>query len=294
MAERWSGLVRLMPLNPLRSICIGIDPKKDTWRVKVRVLRVWDMFPVGEPSKPYAIHVVLIDVEGVKIEGIIKKGMLKKFRGELVEGSVYRITYFNVISNSGAFRATEHGFKIVFNSQTKVRIISMWNTRARYLPTVQSCTEVILLDKEGSKIQASVCKDHRLRGEIFTGFVYKISKFKVIPNTRELRCTSHGYRLVFNTHTILTLSGDTSIPREGWSFYDTGYIERCRGIFSHLSDFIGVVSSVSAVWRFVTEGKTTKMMIVELGDYVYFHTLIFISICWSFSFLNFVLLFYIV
>lgn len=117
----------------------------------------------------------------------------------------------------------------------KVRIISMWNTRARYLPTVQSCTEVILLDKEGSKIQASVCKDHRLRGEIFTGFVYKISKFKVIPNTRELRCTSHGYRLVFNTHTILTLSGDTSIPREGWSFYDTGYIERCRGIFSHLS-----------------------------------------------------------
>ncbi|XP_057426153.1 uncharacterized protein LOC130719551 [Lotus japonicus] len=107
-------------LNPLRSICIGIDPKKDTWRVKVRVLHVWDMFPVGEPSKPYAIHVVLIDVEGVKIEGIIKKGMLKKFRGELVEGSVYRITYFNVISNSGAFRATEHGFKIVFNSRTKV------------------------------------------------------------------------------------------------------------------------------------------------------------------------------
>lgn len=52
-------------LNPLRSICIGIDPKKDTWRVKVRVLRVWDMFPVGEPSKPYAIHVVLIDVEVV-------------------------------------------------------------------------------------------------------------------------------------------------------------------------------------------------------------------------------------
>ncbi|XP_057450432.1 uncharacterized protein LOC130742347 isoform X1 [Lotus japonicus] len=47
-----------------------------TWRVKVRVLHVWDMFPVGEPSKPYAIHVVLIDVEGVKIEGIIKKAFL--------------------------------------------------------------------------------------------------------------------------------------------------------------------------------------------------------------------------
>ncbi|XP_057420027.1 uncharacterized protein LOC130714149 isoform X2 [Lotus japonicus] len=149
-----------------------------------------------------------------------------------------------------------------------VRIISMWNTPARYLPTVQSCTEVILLDKEGSKIQAFVCKDHRLRGEIFTGFVYKISLFKVIPNTRELRCTSHGYRLVFSTRTILTLYGDTSIPREGWSFFDTGYIERCRGIFSHLSDFIGVVSSVSAVRRFVTEGMTTKMMIVELRDSV--------------------------
>ncbi|XP_057434300.1 uncharacterized protein LOC130726987 isoform X2 [Lotus japonicus] len=77
------------------------------------------MFPIGDPSKPYAINLVLIDEEGVKIEAYIKKGYMSKFRGEFAEGNVYKITYFAVGDNGGSFRACEHAFKIFFTSRTR-------------------------------------------------------------------------------------------------------------------------------------------------------------------------------
>ncbi|XP_057435225.1 ras-related protein RAB1BV-like [Lotus japonicus] len=43
--------------NPLSCLF----PGKDTWKIKVRVLRQWEMFPIGDSSKPYAINLVLID-----------------------------------------------------------------------------------------------------------------------------------------------------------------------------------------------------------------------------------------
>lgn len=105
------------------------------------------MFPVDEPGKAYAINLVLIDsqviyfilyfcssismwnlsisynlffyfvVQGVKIEACIKKNYLSKFRSEFSEGGV---TYFGVFENSGAFRASDHEFKIFFNLRTRV------------------------------------------------------------------------------------------------------------------------------------------------------------------------------
>ncbi|XP_057449990.1 uncharacterized protein LOC130741187 isoform X2 [Lotus japonicus] len=36
------------------SLCNG----KDTW-----VLRMWEMCPISEPGKPFAVHLVLIDAE---------------------------------------------------------------------------------------------------------------------------------------------------------------------------------------------------------------------------------------
>ncbi|XP_057421220.1 uncharacterized protein LOC130715169 isoform X2 [Lotus japonicus] len=78
------------------------------------------MFPVGEPSKPYALNLVFVDSEGVKIEACIKKNYLTKFRGEFSEGNVYKITYFGISENSGGFRASEHELKIFFNQRTRV------------------------------------------------------------------------------------------------------------------------------------------------------------------------------
>lgn len=90
------------------------------WKIKVRVLRLWEMFAVGDIAKPYAMNLVLIDSQGLKIEASINKNFISKFTSQLAEGNVYKITYFSVGENGGAFQATEHEFKIFFNGRTRV------------------------------------------------------------------------------------------------------------------------------------------------------------------------------
>ncbi|XP_057450051.1 uncharacterized protein LOC130741225 [Lotus japonicus] len=126
--------------------------------------------------------------------------------------------------------------------------------------------ELILLDKQGTKIQASVCKFHRLRLEILPGFVYKISKFNVIPNDYGLRFTNHNYKLIFGSSTNIVRFDDTTIPRECWSFYDTLNIQRRGATFSFLIDFIGLLTAVSRVRRLVIGGRNKKMIVIELVD----------------------------
>lgn len=43
---------------------------------------------------------------------------MSKFKSELHEGKVYRISSFAVVANSGNFMASEHECKILFNERT--------------------------------------------------------------------------------------------------------------------------------------------------------------------------------
>ncbi|XP_057747772.1 uncharacterized protein LOC130966968 [Arachis stenosperma] len=54
-----------------------------------------------------------------KIQAIVKKS-LNRFRDHIVEGQVYRMAYFTVVSNHGSYRATSHEFKLVFLHRTTV------------------------------------------------------------------------------------------------------------------------------------------------------------------------------
>ena len=47
------------PVNPIRTLI----PGRDTWKLRVRVLRVWERAPSGAPLDPYALEIVLMDVE---------------------------------------------------------------------------------------------------------------------------------------------------------------------------------------------------------------------------------------
>ncbi|XP_057417793.1 uncharacterized protein LOC130711991 [Lotus japonicus] len=59
--------------------------------IRTRVLRMWGVYPVGH-----------------KIEAIAPKGTMSKFKSELHEGKVYRISSFAVVANNGNFMASEH------------------------------------------------------------------------------------------------------------------------------------------------------------------------------------------
>ncbi|KAJ1383205.1 hypothetical protein SESBI_43577 [Sesbania bispinosa] len=98
----------------------AIHPGKDSWRLRVRVARLWEMCSIVDPSRPFAIDMVLIDVEGGNIQATIRKPMMKKFKDVIVEGEVYTMLNFAVIKNVGSYRASRHEYKLLFSAKTKV------------------------------------------------------------------------------------------------------------------------------------------------------------------------------
>ncbi|KAJ1400498.1 Nucleic acid-binding, OB-fold [Sesbania bispinosa] len=98
----------------------NVYPGKQTWHFKVRVELLWEMFPLDEPAKPFSIEMVLLDVEGWKIQASIRKPMIKKFKELVVEGEVYKMHFFRVVRNLGSYRATRHEYKFLFHAKTKI------------------------------------------------------------------------------------------------------------------------------------------------------------------------------
>ncbi|KAJ1414961.1 hypothetical protein SESBI_18473 [Sesbania bispinosa] len=94
--------------------------RKESWRLKVKVIRVWNMCAIATPDDPYALQMLLLDEEGGLIEGTVQKQNMQRFSSIIVEGRVYKLTNFNVVKNGGNFRASGHDHKILFTVNTKV------------------------------------------------------------------------------------------------------------------------------------------------------------------------------
>ncbi|KAJ1427926.1 Nucleic acid-binding, OB-fold [Sesbania bispinosa] len=93
---------------------------RETWRLKVRVVRLWVICAKENPSNVFSVEMVLVDVEGGRIQASIRKAMLKKFMGNVIEGAAYKMTFFGVIDNVGTYRATTHDYKLLFQPRTKI------------------------------------------------------------------------------------------------------------------------------------------------------------------------------
>ncbi|KAJ1407049.1 Nucleic acid-binding, OB-fold [Sesbania bispinosa] len=74
-----------------------VFPGKQTWRLKVRI---WEMCPIDLPANPFAIEMVMMDVEGDKIQATIRKPMIRKFCGSVLEGHAYKMAFFGVVRNT--------------------------------------------------------------------------------------------------------------------------------------------------------------------------------------------------
>ncbi|RYQ91994.1 hypothetical protein Ahy_B09g098067 [Arachis hypogaea] len=97
-----------------------MHPPREAWRLKVRVLRLWVVPSFGNHEVPNSMEMILLDEHCEKIQATVKKPLLNRFRDHIVEGQVYRMAYFTVVSNHGSYRATSHEFKLVFLHRTTV------------------------------------------------------------------------------------------------------------------------------------------------------------------------------
>ncbi|QHO58728.1 Replication protein A 70 kDa DNA-binding subunit C [Arachis hypogaea] len=97
-----------------------MHPPREAWRLKVRVLRLWVVPSFGNHEVSNTMEMILLDEHCEKIQATVKKPLLNRFRDHIVEGQVYRMAYFTVVSNHDSYRATSHEFKLVFLHRTTI------------------------------------------------------------------------------------------------------------------------------------------------------------------------------
>ncbi|RYQ99059.1 hypothetical protein Ahy_B07g086909 [Arachis hypogaea] len=71
-------------------------------------LRVWVVPSFGNHEVPNSMEIILLDEHN-----------------HILEGQVYRMTYFIVVSNHGSYRATHHEFKLVFFTEPLLFLLMM-------------------------------------------------------------------------------------------------------------------------------------------------------------------------
>ncbi|KAJ1421231.1 Nucleic acid-binding, OB-fold [Sesbania bispinosa] len=94
--------------------------RRENWRLRLKLVRVWNMSTVAKPNDPFATQMVFIDEEGGRIEATVPKQHMQRFSNSVVEGEVYLVTNFTLNRNSGKFRACGHEYKMVFHGGTRV------------------------------------------------------------------------------------------------------------------------------------------------------------------------------
>ncbi|GAU39036.1 hypothetical protein TSUD_59920 [Trifolium subterraneum] len=102
--------------DALSSVVVG----RDSWRFKVRVVRMWTVSSFLKLDQVNSIEMVLIDDKGVKIHATVRRQLLYLFQNKFVEGQVYKMSYFSVTPSVGGYRTTTHPYKLLFQMKTKV------------------------------------------------------------------------------------------------------------------------------------------------------------------------------
>ncbi|KAL4300224.1 hypothetical protein AHAS_Ahas17G0179500 [Arachis hypogaea] len=67
------------------------------------------------------MEMILVDESGCKIQAIVRKTMIYRFKELLSEGRVYVMKLFSVVPNQGSYKATRHQFKLIFQFRTIVK-----------------------------------------------------------------------------------------------------------------------------------------------------------------------------
>ncbi|QHO05053.1 Replication protein A 70 kDa DNA-binding subunit C [Arachis hypogaea] len=97
-----------------------ITPWRKSWKVHVKVVKLWYHKNPAFDSSQNLLHMVLMDKKLHKIQATIRDQLISKFSLSLNEGIVYLMTNFTVVPNTGLNRVTKHRFRLLFQYNTSV------------------------------------------------------------------------------------------------------------------------------------------------------------------------------
>ncbi|QHO53454.1 Replication protein A 70 kDa DNA-binding subunit C [Arachis hypogaea] len=107
-----------------------ITPWRESWKVHVKVVKLWYHKNPGLDASQNLLHMVLMDEKLHKIQATIRDQLISKFASSLHEGDLYLMNHFTVVPNTGMNRVTTHRFRLLF--QYKTSVVSMVSPRIPY------------------------------------------------------------------------------------------------------------------------------------------------------------------
>ncbi|XP_057724047.1 uncharacterized protein LOC130940007 [Arachis stenosperma] len=180
-----------------------INPEKEAWNLKVRVIRLWTVLTFTGQLLPNSMEMILVDESRCKIQVTVRKTMIYRFKQLLSEDRVYVMKLFFIMPNQGSYRAIRHHFKLIFQFRTTVRD-AICNFIPKSALTISPFTELLetkedsdfLVDVVGLMVSVSEEKeydkdrkkmkmammelaenDHRIRYALFSEYVDELIRF---------------------------------------------------------------------------------------------------------------------
>ncbi|RYQ84537.1 hypothetical protein Ahy_B10g103942 isoform M [Arachis hypogaea] len=188
-----------------------INPEKEAWNLKVRVIRLWTVPTFTGQLLPNSMEMILVDESGCKIQVTVRKTMIYRFKQLLSEGRVYVMKLFSVVPNQGSYRATRHQFKLIFQFRTTVKDaicdfipksaltispftelletkedsdflnVALLSLFPNVVGLMVSMSEEKEYDKDGKKMKMAVIElaenDHKIRCALFGEYVDELNQF---------------------------------------------------------------------------------------------------------------------
>ncbi|XP_061372552.1 uncharacterized protein LOC133315022 [Gastrolobium bilobum] len=122
-----------------------LNPTKEDWRIKVKVVRSWQVPNFQRKGLDDNVEMVMLDERGGRIHATVK-GTLQ-VRKKITDGKVNFIKNFGVGFSNGNFRPTRHDYRLSFNLRTDVRSIVQPNFPANVFDFV----DYNVIEKESSE-----------------------------------------------------------------------------------------------------------------------------------------------
>ncbi|XLR51378.1 hypothetical protein HN51_002115 [Arachis hypogaea] len=125
----------------------------------------------------------------------------------------------------------------------KVRILRMWKVPAYEKSYSQPSIELVVIDKDGTRIHCFIRAVHyRLFEPILEeGKVFVVGNFAMDSNTQKYRPTKHSMRIIFKRDTLVSGVDDMDIPIESFDFVAT------KEILSSVRDDLHLINCWFAV-----------------------------------------------
>ncbi|TKY53529.1 Replication factor A protein [Spatholobus suberectus] len=93
-----------------------------------------------------------------------------------------------------------------------------------------------------------------------------MSFFGVVANGGSYRATKREYKFLFHAKTTIIRCEDVTIPINGFSIINFEEVKKTNGESEHLIDVMGVLIAMSAEKVSVKDGRTTRIIQLELLD----------------------------